>query len=94
MNEIQDYDRDRPVFSTERLMPKVERFGDKDIEVTYLGENANGFATWILWNSNDPYLIGMLIQGDQGFTFEQRTSGGVMLHQDVSFSRIRRAIAG
>lgn len=94
MSEIQDYDRDRPVFSTERLVPRMERFGTKNIEVTYLGENAAGSATWILWNSSDPYLIGMLIQGDAGFTFEQRTSGGVLLHQDVSFSRIRRAIAG
>lgn len=94
MSKIQGYNADQPAFSTQKLVPRIEKFGTKSIEVTYLGENADGHATWILWNSNEPYLLGMLIQGRLGFTFEQRTSEGVMLHRDVSLARIQRALAG
>lgn len=92
MNEMQ-HSRDGEIaFSTRRMVPAVQRFGDRDIEVTFLGNNTFGEPTWILWNPSEPYLIGVLRQGKIGFTFEQRTSQGVMLHEDISLSRLRRAL--
>ncbi|PII83818.1 hypothetical protein BMH32_09590 [Leucobacter sp. OLJS4] len=94
MSEMQQASGGEVALSTQALVPSIQRFGEKDIEVTFLGNNADGQPTWILWNRNEPYLIGVLRQGKLGFTFEQRTDHGVLLHQDISFSRLQRAIAG
>ncbi|MBK0417759.1 hypothetical protein JD276_01740 [Leucobacter sp. CSA1] len=92
MNEMQQSQNGGVVLSTQRMVPTVQRFGDRDIEVTFLGNNTFGQPTWILWNAREPYLIGILRQGRIGFTFEQRTSQGVMLHEDISLTRLQRAI--
>ncbi|HUH52594.1 MAG TPA: hypothetical protein VLZ31_00925 [Microbacteriaceae bacterium] len=78
---------------TQRMVPVIQRMGDRDIEVTFLGTNSKGQPTWILWNAHTPYLIGLLSQGGLGFTFEQRTSAGVMLHEHVPLQRVQRAIS-
>lgn len=80
--------------STRALVPSVQRVGSREIEVTYLGNNTHGQPTWVLWNSSEPFLIGMLVQGKLGFTFEQRTSSGVMLHENISLQRVQRALGG
>ena len=80
------------VLSRQVMVPTVLRIGNRDIETTFLGNNAFGQPTWVLWNPEEPYLIGMLRQGQIGYTFEQRTSQGVMLHEDVSFKRVQRAL--
>lgn len=80
--------------STRAMVPVVQRVGNREIEFTFLGNNAHGRPTWILWNSSEPHLIGVLCQGKLGFTFEQRTDRGVMLHENISFSRLQRAIGG
>lgn len=80
------------VLSKQPMVPTMHRFGGRDIETTYLGDNAFGQPTWVLWNPEEPYLIGVLRQGQIGYTFEQRTSQGVMLHEDVSFKRVQRAL--
>lgn len=74
------------------MVPVMVRMGDRDIESTFLGDNAFGEPTWVLWNADTPYLIGLLRQGQLGYTFEQRTSHGVMLHEDVSFRRVQAAL--
>lgn len=78
--------------STQVLVPSVQRIGERDIETTFLGNNSSGQPTWMLWNAESPYLIGMLKQVDEGFTLEQRTDHGVMLHENISFRRLQRAI--
>lgn len=78
--------------STRTLMPSLQRVGVREIEVTFLGKNASGQPTWVLWNPAEPFLIGVLSQGKLGFTLEQRTDQGVMLHEDISFSRLQRAL--
>ena len=80
--------------STRAMVPSMQRVGDREIEVTFLGNNTHGQPTWVLWNPNEPYLIGMLIQGKLGFDFEQRTDSGVMLHENISLQRVQRALAG
>jgi len=82
------------VLSKQELVPTVLKVGNREIESTFLGENAFGEPTWVLWNSETPYLIGLLRQGQLGYTFEQRTSHGVMLHEDVSFRRVQAALTG
>lgn len=79
--------------STEYLMPTIQRMGDRDIESTFMGENAFGEPTWVLWNHEHPYLIGILRQGQIGYIFEQRTSQGVMLHEGISFRRVQYALS-
>lgn len=78
---------------TQRMVPVVQRMGDRDIEVTFLGQNAKGQPTWILWNAGSPYLIGLLSQGGLGFTFEQRTSNGVLVHEHIPLHRVQRAVS-
>ncbi|MBO1901751.1 hypothetical protein J4H92_07265 [Leucobacter weissii] len=78
--------------STRALVPTLHRIGNREIEATFLGNNTHGQPTWVLWNADEPYLIGVLRQGKMGFTFEQRTSAGVEIHEDVSFKRVRRAL--
>lgn len=78
--------------STRYLVPMIQRIGNRDIETTYLGDNAFGEPTWVLWTAEEPYLIGILRQGQIGYTFEQRTSQGVMLHKDISFRRVQLAL--
>ncbi|NLB46389.1 MAG: hypothetical protein GX814_01310 [Microbacteriaceae bacterium] len=80
--------------STRAMVPSMQRVGNREIEVTFLGNNTHGQPTWVLWNPNEPYLIGMLIQGKLGFDFEQRTDSGVMLHENISLQRVQRALAG
>jgi len=80
--------------STRAMVPSMQRVGNREIEVTYLGNNTQGRPTWILWNASEPYLIGMLIQGKLGFNFEQRTDQGVMLHENISLQRVQRALGG
>ena len=81
-----------PIFGTQRLVPVKERLGDREIEVTFLGNNANGEPTWILWNAREPLLIGVLRQGKIGYTFEQRTSVGPMIHENLSKPRVQRML--
>ncbi|MBB4071159.1 hypothetical protein EII31_06715 [Leucobacter sp. OH2974_COT-288] len=78
-----------PIFATEMLVPQVQRIGNRDIEVTYLGTNTFGESTWILWNAQEPTLIGMLRQADGKFTFEQRTSVGAMQHSDLTREKVQ-----
>ncbi|NLA66144.1 MAG: hypothetical protein GX862_09570 [Leucobacter sp.] len=80
--------------STRAMVPSMQRVGDRQIEVTYLGNNTHGQPTWVLWNPSEPYLIGLLVQGKLGFTFEQRTDQGVMLHENISLQRVQRALGG
>lgn len=92
MNEIQQ--TDLVTLTTRALVPSVQKIGNRDIEITFLGNNANGQPTWIMWNASEPYLIGMLCQGKLGFTFEQRTDQGVMFHENISLQRVQRALGG
>lgn len=92
MSEVQQFDN--VTLSTRAMVPSVQRVGDREIEVTFLGNNSKGQPTWVLWNPLEPYLIGMLIQGKLGFHFEQRTGQGVMLHENISLQRVQRALGG
>lgn len=92
MSEQGNSEAGEVVLSKQAMVPIVHRIGGRDIETTFLGDNAFGQPTWVLWNSEEPYLIGLLRQGQIGYTFEQRTSQGVMLHEDVSFKRVQRAL--
>lgn len=94
MNEMQQSGSGALKLSTQAMVPTVQRFGSREIEITFLGNNTFGQPTWILWNPEEPYLIGLLRQGKIGFTFEQRTDQSVMLLEDISLSRLQRAIAG
>jgi len=94
MNEMQQSAEGALTLSTRAMVPTVQRFGSREIEITFLGNNTHGQPTWILWNPREPYLIGLLRQGKLGFTFEQRTDHGVMLHEGISLARLQRAIAG
>lgn len=80
--------------TTQAMVPSIQRVGDRNVEITFLGNNSKGQPTWILWNAQEPHLIGMLCQGKLGFTFEQRTSQGVMLHENISLQRVQRALGG
>lgn len=75
------------------MVPTMQHIGDRDIEVTFLGLNTVGRPTWILWNPGEPHLIGLLTQGAIGYNFEQRTSAGVFLHENISLNRLNRALA-
>jgi hypothetical protein len=92
MSQVQQ--SDEVTLSTRAMVPSMQRVGNREIEVTYLGNNTYGQPTWVLWNPNEPFLIGMLIQGKLGFDFEQRTDSGVMLHENISLQRVQRALAG
>lgn len=83
-----------PIFKTKLLQPVVCTVGNREIEVTFLGMNARGQATWILWNAEDPYYIGVLRQGKIGYVFEQRTSEGSLVHENLSKPRIQRILEG
>ncbi len=92
MSEVQQ--SGNVTLSTRAMVPSVQRVGNREIEVTFLGNNSKGQPTWVLWNPSEPYLIGMLIQGKLGFHFEQRTDQGVMLHENISLQRVQRALGG
>lgn len=92
MSELQQ--SDEVTLSTRAMVPSVQRIGNREIEITFLGNNAQGQPTWLLWNPLEPYLVGMLVQGKLGFTFEQRTGQGVMLHENISLQRVQRALVG
>lgn len=77
---------------TERMLPQVQRMGERDIEITFLGLNSDGRPSWILWNPFEPHLIGLLTQGRLGYNFEQRTSMGVFVHENISLSRLNKAL--
>ncbi|WP_125100175.1 hypothetical protein [Leucobacter chromiireducens] len=94
MSEMQHAGAGGVALSNDVLAPSVQRIGNRDIEITFLGKNAAGQNTWIMWNSAEPYLIGMLSQGKMGYHFEQRTSSGVLVHENISLSRVQRAIGG
>jgi hypothetical protein len=81
-----------PIFGTQRLLPVKQKLGEREIEVTFLGNNADGQPTWILWNAKEPLLIGVLRQGKLGYTFEQRTSVGPMVHENLSTARVQRML--
>lgn len=66
--------------------------GERDIEITFLGLNADGRPAWILWNPLEPHLIGLLTQGRLGYNFEQRTSLGVYMHENISLGRLSKAL--
>lgn len=80
--------------STDRLVPQVQRIGQLEIELTFLGPNMHGQPTWIMWNASEPYLIGMLSQGRMGYHFEQRTDSGVQRLENISLNRVQRALGG
>ncbi|MGO1435103.1 MAG: hypothetical protein ACTJFR_03790 [Canibacter sp.] len=92
MNNVHSEGAIEPIFGTQRLVPVKERLGEREIEVTFLGNNAQGEPTWILWNVNDPLLIGVLRQGKIGYTFEQRTSVGPLIHENLSKPRVQRML--
>ena len=94
MSEMQQANGGGVVLSTQRMVPRVQQIGSREIEITFLGNNSKGQPTWILWNPDEPFLIGVLSQGKIGFTFEQSTDHGVMLHKDISLRRLQRAIEG
>ncbi len=94
MSEMEQADTGSVALSKNKLMPVVQRIGSRNIEITYLGKNSEGLPTWIMWNAAEPHLIGLLRQGRMGYHFEQRTSSGVMLHENISLSRVQRALGG
>ena len=94
MSEMQQTGNGSVALSTDALVPSVQRIGGRDIEITFLGTNASGQPTWIMWNASDPHLIGMLSQGKMGYHFEQRTSSGVLVHENISLGRVQRALGG
>lgn len=94
MSEMQQSENGGVALSKNKLMPDVQRIGSRDIEITYLGKNADGLPTWIMWNAAEPMLMGMLRQGKMGYHFEQRTSSGVLLLENISLSRVQRALGG
>ena len=92
MNEVLQQEEAVVALSTERLTPRIQKIGSQEIEITFLGPNAAGQPTWIMWNANEPFLIGMLSQGKMGYHFEQRTSSGVQKLENISLNRVRRAL--
>ncbi len=94
MSEMQQTGNGGVALSTDVLVPSVQRIGRHDIEITFLGNNAYGQPTWIMWNASDPHLIGMLSQSRMGYHFEQRTSSGVLVHENISLNRVQRALGG
>lgn len=94
MSEMQQTGSGGVALTRDALMPSVQRIGTRDIEFTYLGLNALRQPTWIMWNASEPYLIGMICQGKMGYNFEQRTSTGVLLHENISLNRVQRALGG
>ncbi|MFA5606135.1 MAG: hypothetical protein WDA07_02920 [Leucobacter sp.] len=94
MSEMQQTGAGSVALSTERLMPSVQRFGGREIEITFLGPNQYGQPTWVMWNPTEPYLIGLLSQGRIGYHFEQRTDSGVLVHENISLQRVQRALGG
>lgn len=94
MNEVQPQSEGIVALSTDRLIPHVQRIGQMEIEVTFLGPNTHGQPTWIMWNADEPYLIGMLSQGRMGYHFEQRTGSGVQRLENISLNRVQRALGG
>ena len=92
MSETEQSGSGEVVLSRQEMVPAIIRVGNREIETTFLGDNALGQPTWLMWTPEEPYLIGLLRQGQLGYTFEQRTSQGVMLHEDVSFKRVQRAL--
>ncbi len=94
MSELSESKRGVVTLSTRALVPSVQRFGNREIETTFLGNNSDGNPTWMLWNPLEPYLIGILRQGKLGFTLEQRTDHGVMVHENISLKRLQKAIGG
>jgi len=93
MGEVEQTESDEVVLSRQAMVPIVHRVGDgREIETTFLGNNAFGQPTWVLWNPQEPYLIGVLREGKAGYTFEQRTSQGVMLHEGVSFKKVQKML--
>lgn len=77
---------------TERMLPRVQKMGNRDIEVTFLGLNREGRPSWILWNPLEPHLIGLLTQGRLGYNFEQRTSMGVFMHENISLNSLTKQL--
>lgn len=94
MSDIQHSGNGSVALSTDRLLPGVQRIGNRDIEVTFLGKNALGQPTWLLWDALQPHLIALLSQGRMGYHLEQRTSYGVMMQENISLSRVQRALGG
>ncbi|QIK62862.1 hypothetical protein G7068_06365 [Leucobacter viscericola] len=94
MSEMQHPGNGTVALSTEHLVPGIQQVGSRDIEVTFLGKNAGGQPTWLLWDASQPHLIALLSQGRMGYHLEQRTSYGVMIQENISLSRVQRALGG
>lgn len=94
MSEMQHQENGSVALSTEHLMPAVQRIGAREIEVTFLGKNDAGQPTWMLWDAAQPHLIALLSQGRMGYHLEQRTNYGVMMQENISLTRVQRAIGG
>lgn len=94
MSDMQHLENGTVALSTEHLMPGIQRIGARDIEVTFLGKNDGGQPTWLLWDASQPHLIALLSQGRLGYHLEQRTSYGVMMQENISLSRVQRALGG
>ncbi|MDO4241959.1 MAG: hypothetical protein Q4C71_05450 [Microbacteriaceae bacterium] len=83
----------QPVFSTDSvLVPRVHNLNGHAVEVTYLGRSTDSKNTWILWNAQEPFLIGLLRQGKMGYVFEQRTSAGPILHENLASQYVHKMI--
>lgn len=94
MTEVQRTEFDGLLLPTGELLPHVQQFGEQQIEFTFLGNNAEGFPTWIVWSAQDPFLIGILSRRKVGYDLEQRTSAGPLLQQSVTLGRVQRALRG
>lgn len=94
MSELQQSGDEVVALGDAELQPAHQRIGANDIEITYLGLNASGERTWMMWNRREPYLLGVLREGKLGYHFEQRTSTGVMYQENISLKRVRRALGG
>lgn len=92
MNQEQHGNQLEPLFDTELLVPTKQKVGDREIEVTYIGSASAEEPTWILWNADEPYLIGMVRQSNLGYTFEQRTSVGPLVHKNLSGQNVHRIL--
>ena len=94
MSDMQHSGSGSVALSTDHLLPRGQRIGNRDIEVTFLGKNGSGQPTWLLWDAQQPNLIALLSQGSMGYHLEQRTNYGVMLQENISLSRVQRALGG
>lgn len=93
MSEILQGNRRDAALPTRVNVPVVERLNGRTIEITYLGRGATEERTWLLWNPDEPFLVGLVRQGKIGYRLEYRTDSGVEVLENVPLQRIRTAIS-